>query len=79
LLNSLDTVGKFNKSKLSGFVNIFTLVPVGPLVEVLLLPPSLAMDNGKFDHSGGGGGSGGPVAAAGAVVAAVDYRWGAAD
>ncbi len=63
LLNSLDTVGKINKSKLSGFVNVFTLVPVGPLVVVLLLPPSLAMGDGKFDRSGGGGGSGGPVAA----------------
>jgi hypothetical protein len=64
---------------LSGFVNVFTLVPVGPLVVVLLLPPSLAMDNGKFDRSGGGGGSSGPVAAAGAVVVAVDYRSGAAN
>jgi hypothetical protein len=79
LLNSLDTVGKLNKSKLSGFVNVFTLVPIGLLVVVLLLPPSLAMGDGKFDHSGGGGGSGGPVAAAGAAVAAVDYRSGAAD
>jgi hypothetical protein len=34
------------------------------LVVLLLLPLSLAMDNGKFDHGGGGGGSGGPVAAA---------------
>ncbi len=79
MLNSLDTVGKLNKSKLSGFVNVFTLVPVGPLVMVLLLPPSLAMSDGKFDCSGGGGGSGGPVAAAGAAVAAVDYRLGAAN
>jgi hypothetical protein len=41
---------------------------------MLLLPLSLAMDNGKFDRSGGGGGGGGPVAAAAAAVVAVDYR-----
>jgi hypothetical protein len=29
------------------------------LVVLLLLPLSLAMDDGKFDHGGGGGGSGG--------------------
>ncbi len=44
------------------------------LVVVLLLPLSLAMDNGKFDRGGGGGGGGGPVAAAAAAVAAMDYR-----
>ncbi len=42
---------------------------------LLLLPLSLAMDDGKFDHSGGGGGSGGPAAAAVAVVAAMDNDW----
>ncbi len=41
---------------------------------VLLLPLSLAMDNGKFDRGGGGGSSSGPVAAAAAAVAAADYR-----
>jgi hypothetical protein len=48
-------------------------------VVVLLLPFSLAMDNGEFDHSGGGGsgsdGSGGPAAVAGAVVVAEDSNW----
>jgi hypothetical protein len=39
------------------------------LVVLLLLPLSLAMDDGKFDHGGGGGGSGGSVAAAAAAVA----------
>jgi hypothetical protein len=42
------------------------------LVVVLLLPLSLAIDEGKFDHGGGGGGGGGLVAAAAAAVAAVD-------
>ncbi len=42
------------------------------LVVLLLLPFSLAMDNGKFDHGGGGGGSGGLVAAAAVAVAALD-------
>jgi hypothetical protein len=45
------------------------------LVVLLMLPLSLAMDNGEFDHSGGGGGSGGPAAAAAAVVAAMDNDW----
>jgi hypothetical protein len=46
------------------------------LVVVLLLPLSLAMDDGEFGHSGGGGGGGCPVAAAMAAVAvvAVDDR-----
>jgi hypothetical protein len=48
-------------------------------VVVLLLPLSLAMDNGKFDHGGGGGGSDGPVAVAVVAVAVVNYedwwRW----
>ncbi len=42
---------------------------------LLLLPLSLAMDNGKFDHGGGGGGGGSPVAAAAAAVAAMDDDW----
>jgi hypothetical protein len=42
------------------------------LVVVLLLPLSLAMDNGEFDHGGGGGNSGGPAAAAAVAAAAVD-------
>jgi hypothetical protein len=47
------------------------------LVVVLLLPLSLAMDNGEFNHGGGGGvgGGGNPVAAAAAAVAAVDDDW----
>ncbi len=45
------------------------------LVVLLLLPLSLAMDNGKFDHSGGGGGGGGPAAAAAAAVVAMDNDW----
>ncbi len=48
------------------------------LVVVLLLPLSLAMDAGEFDHGGdgGGGGGGGPVAVAVvAAAAAVDDNW----
>jgi hypothetical protein len=45
------------------------------LVVLLLLPLSLAMEDGKFDHSGGNGGSGGPAAAAAAAVAAMDNNW----
>ncbi len=45
------------------------------LVMLLLLPLSLAMDDGNFDHGGGGGGSGGLVAAAAAAVAALDNDW----
>ncbi len=45
------------------------------LVVLLLLPLSLAMDDGKFDHGGGGGGGGGPAAAAAAVVVAMDDNW----
>jgi hypothetical protein len=45
------------------------------LVMLLLLPLSLAIDDGKFDHSGGGEGGGGPVAAAAAAVAAMDDDW----
>ncbi len=43
---------------------------------VLLLPFSLAMDNGEFDHGGGGGGNGGsgPAAIAVLAVAVVDNR-----
>jgi hypothetical protein len=46
-------------------------------VVLLLLPLSLAMDDGKFDHCGGGGGGGGSVAAAAAAVAvvALDDDW----
>ncbi len=44
---------------------------------VLLLPLSLAMDDGEFDHGGGGGGGGSlaAAAAAAAAVAAVDNDW----
>jgi hypothetical protein len=45
------------------------------LVVLLLLPLSLAMDDGEFDHGGGGGGGGGPAAAAAAAVAATDNDW----
>jgi hypothetical protein len=47
------------------------------LVVLLLLPLSLAMDDGEFDHGGGGGGGGSPVAAvaAAAAVAAMDNDW----
>jgi hypothetical protein len=45
------------------------------LVVLLLLPLSLAMDNGKFDHGCGGGGSGGLAAVAAAAVAAMDNDW----
>jgi hypothetical protein len=50
---------------------------VGTLVVLLLLPFSLAMDDGKFDHAGGGGGGGGPeaAAAAAAAVVAMDDDW----
>ncbi len=42
---------------------------------VLLLPLSLAMDNGEFNHGDGGGSGGGPAAAAAAAVVAVDNDW----
>ncbi len=42
---------------------------------LLLLPLSMAMDDGKFDHGGGSGGGGGPVAAAAAGVAVIDDDW----
>jgi hypothetical protein len=41
-------------------------------VVLLLLPLSLAMEDGKFDHGGGGGGGGSPAAVAAAVVVAID-------
>jgi hypothetical protein len=44
-------------------------------VVLLLLPISLAEDNGEFNHRGGGGGSGGLVAAAAVAGAAVDNDW----
>jgi hypothetical protein len=45
------------------------------LVVLLLLPLSLAMDNGEFNQGGGGGGGGGLVAVAAVVGAAVDDDW----
>ncbi len=45
------------------------------LVVLLLLPLSLAMDDGKFNHGGGGGGGGSSVAAAAVAVAALDDDW----
>jgi hypothetical protein len=45
-------------------------------VVLLLLPISLAVDNGEFNHHGGSSGGGGPAAAAVAAGAAVDNdRW----
>ncbi len=71
-----NTVDKLNNSKPSGLVNIFTLLlPLGTLVALLLLPLSLAMDDGKFDHGGGGGGGGSPAAAAAAAVVVMDNDW----
>ncbi len=42
-----------------------------------MLPLSLEIDNGEFDHGGCGGGGGGPAAAAAAAaaVAAMDNDW----
>ncbi len=47
------------------------------LVVLLLLPNSLAVDNGELDHLGGGGGGGSlaTAAAAAAAGAAVDDNW----
>ncbi len=42
---------------------------------LLLLPLSLAFDDGEFEHSGGGGGGGGPAAVAVVVVAVMDDDW----
>ncbi len=42
---------------------------------LLLLPISLAVDDGEFDHHGGGGGGGGLVAAAAVAGVAVDEDW----
>jgi hypothetical protein len=44
-------------------------------VVLLLLPISLAVDDGEFDHHGGGGSSGGPVAVAVAAGVVVDNDW----
>jgi hypothetical protein len=44
-------------------------------VVLLLLPLSLAFDDGEFEHSGGGGGGGGPAAVAVVVVAVMDDDW----
>ncbi len=48
---------------------------IGMLVVLLLLPLSLAINDGEFDHSGGGGGGGGPEAVTAAMVAAMDDDW----
>jgi hypothetical protein len=45
------------------------------LVVLLLLPLSLAMDDGELDQVGGGGGGGGLAAAAEMAVVAVDNGW----
>jgi hypothetical protein len=44
------------------------------LLVVLLLPLSLAMDNGEFNHGCGGGG-GGLAAVAAVAVVVVDNNW----
>jgi hypothetical protein len=44
-------------------------------VVLLMLPLSLAVDNGEFDHGGGGGGGGCPAAAAVAAGAVADNDW----
>ncbi len=41
----------------------------------MLLPLSLAIDDGEFNHDGGGGSGGGLAAAAALVVAVVDDNW----
>jgi len=41
-------------------------------VVVVLMPLSLPMYDGEFDHGGGGGGCGGPAVAAVAAVAVVE-------
>ncbi len=48
---------------------------VDTLMVLLLLPLSLAMEDGEFDHGGGGGGGGGPVEAGAVVGAVVDDDW----
>jgi hypothetical protein len=48
---------------------------IGTLVVLLLLPLSLAIDDGEFDHGGGSGGGGSLVAAAVVAVAVVDNDW----
>ncbi len=45
------------------------------LVVVLLLPLSLAMDDGEFDHGGGDGSDGGLAAAAAVAGVVVDDNW----
>jgi hypothetical protein len=44
-------------------------------VVLLLLPFSLAIEDGEFDHVSGDGGSGGPAAVAAVVVATTDNDW----
>jgi hypothetical protein len=44
-------------------------------VVLLLLPLSLAIDGGEFDHGGGGEGGGSSAAVAAVAVAVVDKNW----
>jgi hypothetical protein len=44
-------------------------------VVLLLLPLSLAIDYGEFDHGGGGEGGGGSVAVVAVAVVVVDDDW----
>jgi hypothetical protein len=70
-----NTVDKLNNSKLSGLVNIFTLMlPLVRWVVVLLLILSLALEDGELNHGGGSGGGGGLVAATVAALVAVEDR-----
>ena len=45
------------------------------LLVVVLLPLSLSMYDGEFNHSGGGGSGGGPVVAVVTAVAAVEDNY----
>jgi hypothetical protein len=70
-----NTVGKLNKSKLSGHVNVLRLVRHWCAGGAAAVAVSLAVDDGEFNHHGGGGGGGSPAAMALAVGAAVDNDW----
>jgi hypothetical protein len=48
---------------------------ISMLVVLLLLPISLAVDDGEFDHRGGSGGGGSPATAAAVAGAAADNNW----
>jgi hypothetical protein len=54
------------------FIPAVHCAAAGMLVVVMLLPLSLPMYDGEFNHGGGGGGCGGPAAVAVAAVEAVE-------